>query len=170
MCFLLLCAITESLIRTNEAIWIDVPSKTYNVSHTSEGHNSFHHSKCSWGIACWRCSNPTTSSCFIGLSRDNYKTRRGTFKCWGLLRIMGEVWWCLTRGERNTKRHREYIVILMNLWRLDLFSWLFMVMQSITWRLGDTSLTDYSMVCVLFHLNMYVFSRILSNIWLNIKY
>ena len=46
---------------------------------------------------CRRCSNYTfildLTPGFNGLCKDNYKTRRETFKFWDLVRLILEVWW-----------------------------------------------------------------------------
>ena len=51
--------------------------------------------RCSWSIACWRCSNYififNLTSGFNGLSKDNYKITRETSKFWALVRLILET-------------------------------------------------------------------------------
>ena len=51
--------------------------------------------RCSWSIACRRCSNYifilSLTPVFNGLSRDNGKTRRRSFKFWDLVRLILEI-------------------------------------------------------------------------------
>ena len=51
--------------------------------------------RCSWSIACRRCSNYifilNWTPGFNGLGKDNYKMRREAFKFWGLVRIILET-------------------------------------------------------------------------------
>ena len=51
--------------------------------------------RCSWSIACRRCSNYifilNWTHGFNGLGKDNCKSRRESFKCWNLLRLTLEV-------------------------------------------------------------------------------
>ena len=48
--------------------------------------------RCSWSIACRRCSNyifiPNLTPGFNGLGKDNYKMRREAFKFWDLVRLI----------------------------------------------------------------------------------
>ena len=52
--------------------------------------------RCSWSIACRRCSNYffilDLIHGFDGFGKDNCKTRRDTFKCWDLLCLILEIW------------------------------------------------------------------------------
>ena len=54
--------------------------------------------RCSWSIACRRCSNYIfildLTPGFNGLGKDNYKTRRETFRfsSWDLVRLILEIW------------------------------------------------------------------------------
>ena len=51
--------------------------------------------RCSWSIACRRCSNyifiHALTPGFNGLCKDNYRTRRETFQFWDLVRLIWEV-------------------------------------------------------------------------------
>ena len=52
--------------------------------------------RCSWSIACRRCSNYIfildLTPGFNILRKDNCKTRRDTFKFWDLVRLILEIW------------------------------------------------------------------------------
>ena len=53
--------------------------------------------RCSWSIACWSCSNYIfildLKPGFIGLGKDKCKTRRESFKFWGLVWLILEILW-----------------------------------------------------------------------------
>ena len=61
--------------------------------------------RCSWSIACWRCSNYIfiihLIPDFNGLSKDKCKTRQETFKVWDLVRPILEIWRYLTKVEEK---------------------------------------------------------------------
>ena len=52
--------------------------------------------RCNWIIACRRCSNYIfildLTRGFKWLGKDNFRTRRETFKFWDLIRLILEVW------------------------------------------------------------------------------
>ena len=60
--------------------------QTSNISHTLVANKFADHSDVVGSIACRRCSNYIfildLAPGFNGLGRDNYKTRRGSFKSW----------------------------------------------------------------------------------------
>ena len=53
--------------------------------------------RCSWSIACRRCSNYifilNLTPSFNGLGKDNYKMRREAYKFWDLVRLILEILW-----------------------------------------------------------------------------
>ena len=55
--------------------------------------------RCSWSIACRRCSNYIfvldLTPGFNGLGKDNSKTRRKIHKCWDLVPLLLEIWRCI---------------------------------------------------------------------------
>ena len=71
--------------------------KTSNISYTLlSRHLNCWSLRCSWSIACRRCSNyifilDLTPS-FNGLGKDNCKTRPEIFKFWDLVCLILEVW------------------------------------------------------------------------------
>ena len=73
---------------------LHIPSSLSYKSHFSRQLNCWS-LRCSWSIACRRCSNYifilNLTSGFNGLSKDNYKTRRETFKFWDLVRLILEI-------------------------------------------------------------------------------
>ena len=58
--------------------------------------------RCSWSIACRRCSNYifilNLTPGFNGLGKDNYKMRREAFQFWDLVRLILETLWYLHGG------------------------------------------------------------------------
>ena len=74
-------------------------SKFLYKPHPSSQYNCWS-LRCSWSIACRRCSNyifiPDLTPGFNGLGKDNCKTRRGTFKYWSL------GIWCATNIRGST--------------------------------------------------------------------
>ena len=54
--------------------------------------------RCSWSIACRRCSNYifilNLTHGFNRLGKDNCKTRRETFTFWDSVHLTLEIWWC----------------------------------------------------------------------------
>ena len=69
--------------------------KTSNIRGILVGNNC-RSLRCSWSIACRRCSNyifilDLTSS-FKGFGKDSRKTLRESFKCWDLVRLILETW------------------------------------------------------------------------------
>ena len=67
--------------------------------------------RCSWSIACRRCSNYIfildLTSGFKGFGKDSRKRARGSFKCWDLVRLILETWrytvsWNVCNAERST--------------------------------------------------------------------
>ena len=56
--------------------------------------------RCSWSIACRRCSNYILildlTLAINGLGKDNCKTRRQTFKFWDLVRLVLGIWRYIT--------------------------------------------------------------------------
>ena len=50
------------------------------------------------------------------MRRDNYKTRRITFKFWDLVRLILEVWWCLKykNGQSDSISHMHLILLWFN--------------------------------------------------------
>ena len=65
-----------------------------NIRRTLVGNKIVNH-WCSWSIACQRCSNYIwvidLTPGFIGLGKDNSKTRRETFKFWDLVCIILKI-------------------------------------------------------------------------------
>ena len=70
--------------------------QTSNISRTQMGNNIVDSFRCSWSIACRRCSNYIfildLKHGFSGFDEDNYKTMRETFKFRDLLRLILGVW------------------------------------------------------------------------------
>ena len=72
--------------------------------------------RCSWSIACRRCSNYIfildLTPAFNGLGKDNYKTRRETFKFWDwehlILEVLRYVPHCLTHHKITYWWHQHY--------------------------------------------------------------
>ena len=56
--------------------------------------------RCSWSVACWRCSNyiiiPNLTHGFNELGKDNFKARGETFMFWDLVHLVLEVWQYIT--------------------------------------------------------------------------
>ena len=81
------------------AIWNEISHNYRQVSNircTLLGNKFVDHSvRCSWSIACRRCSNYIIildlTPGFIGLNKDNFKTKRGTFKFGDLVRLILEI-------------------------------------------------------------------------------
>ena len=71
-----------------------VPSSLWYKTHFSRQLNCWS-LRCSWSIACRRCSNYifilNLTPGFNGLSKDNYKMRREAFKFWDLVRLILET-------------------------------------------------------------------------------
>ena len=65
--------------------WFEMPSRPYCRSL-----------RCSWSIACRRCSNYIfildLTPGFKGFGKDSGKTLRDSFKCWDLVRLILETW------------------------------------------------------------------------------
>ena len=76
------------------------PSEAYrqtsNTSHTL-GNKIVDVLRCTWSIACRRCSDYIfileLTPDFNGFGKDNCKMRQETFKFWGLVHLILEVWW-----------------------------------------------------------------------------
>ena len=66
-------------------------NQTSNISHTLVGNEL----RCSWSIACWRCSNyifiRDLTHSFNGLGKDNCKTRWESFKFGDLGHLISEI-------------------------------------------------------------------------------
>ena len=66
-----------------------------NIRRTIIGNKICRSLRCSWSIACWRCSNHIfildLTHGFIGLGKDKCKTRRGAFKFGDLAPLILEV-------------------------------------------------------------------------------
>ena len=75
-------------------IYIYTPSSLWYKTHLSGQLNCWS-LRCSWSIACRRCSNYILIidliPVFNGLSRDNGKTRQESFKFWDLVRLILEI-------------------------------------------------------------------------------
>ena len=65
--------------------------KISNIRRNLVGYKNCWSLRCSWSIACRRCSNYIfildLTSGFKGFSKDSRKTVRESFKCWDLLRL-----------------------------------------------------------------------------------
>ena len=79
---------------------IRTPSKQWGVCdndirHTLVGNTNCRSLRCSWSIACRRCSNYIfildLTPGFVGLGKGNCKTRQETFKFWDLVRLILEI-------------------------------------------------------------------------------
>ena len=73
--------------------------KISNIKRTLMGNKIVDHHwslRCSWSIACRRCSNYIfildLASGFKGFGKDSRKTVRESFKCWDLVRLILETW------------------------------------------------------------------------------
>ena len=66
-----------------------------NISRTLEGYKNCRSLRCSWSIACRRCPNYIfildLTPGFMGLGKDNCKTRRETIKFGDLVRLMLDI-------------------------------------------------------------------------------
>ena len=84
--------------------------KTSNIRHTLVGNKIWRSFRCSWSIACRRCSNYIfildLTSGFNGFGKDSRKTVRESFKCWDLVRLDGS----LNPSSWKTRTHLSYIV------------------------------------------------------------
>ena len=79
------------------------PSHGLNISYRQVSNYKMHLSRqwncwslrCSWSIACWRCSNYIfildLTPGFNGLGKDDYMTRWESFKFWDLVRLILEI-------------------------------------------------------------------------------
>ena len=71
------------------------PSNLWYMSHLRRYSNCWSLRRY-WSIACWRCSNCIfildLTPGFSGLGRANCETRRESFKCCDLVRLIQEVW------------------------------------------------------------------------------
>ena len=81
-------------VRTNIRMmppFCPVPSSLEYKAHISRQMNCWSR-RCSWSIACRRCSNYifilNLTHGFNGLGKDNYKTRREAVKFWDLVRLI----------------------------------------------------------------------------------
>ena len=88
-------AASFSLNHLHAGSFFRIYCKTSNISHTIVGNNIVDNSRCSWSIACRRCSNYifilNLTPGFNGLSKDNYERIQETFKLWDLVRFILEV-------------------------------------------------------------------------------
>ena len=70
--------------------------KVSNIRRTLVGNKNCRSLRCSWSIACRRCSNYIfildLTSGFKGFGEDSRKTVRESFKCWDLVRLILETW------------------------------------------------------------------------------
>ena len=75
---------------------ITLPSSLQYKTHFSRQYNCWS-LRCSWSIACRRCSNYIFILNLIfginSLGKDNCKTRRETLKIWVLVHLILEIWW-----------------------------------------------------------------------------
>ena len=78
-----------------------IPSSLQYKTHFSRQLNC-RSLRCSWSIACRRCSNYifilNFTPGFNGLGKDNYKMRRETFKLWDLVHLILETFRYSTHG------------------------------------------------------------------------
>ena len=76
--------------------------KVFNIRCTLWGNRIVWSLRCSWSIACWRCSKYIFILCltldFNRLRKDNCKMRWETFKFWDLVRLILQIWWCIFYG------------------------------------------------------------------------
>ena len=105
----------------------DTTTRNKCIRHTSKSHyRQFSNTRqlncwslrCSWSIACRRCSNYifilNLTPGFNGLGKDNYKMRREAFKFWYLVRLILKtlryVIFCIPRGNRSSLCLRTYVL------------------------------------------------------------
>ena len=70
--------------------------KISNIRRTVVCNKNCRSLRCSWSIACRRCSNYIfifgSTSGFKVFGKDSHKTVRETFKCWDLVRLILKTW------------------------------------------------------------------------------
>ena len=83
---------------------LNIQANLWYKSHLSRQYNWWSLS-CSWSIACRRCSNYIftlgLTHGFIGFGKDNLKTRQETFKYWGLVQVILQVWRYVKKGLKT---------------------------------------------------------------------
>ena len=106
-----------------QQIWVKnkIPPNLQYKSHLCGVSNCWS-LRCSWSIACRRCSNYIfifdLTTGFSRLGKDKCKTRRETFNFWELVRLILEIW-RYTKPKQSANRVyilRKYIELSFAIW------------------------------------------------------
>ena len=123
----------------------ELPSSLWYKTHFSRQWNC-RSLRCSWSIACRRCSNYIfildLTPGFIGLGKDNCKTRTETFMFWDWVRLILENWRYVMSSYSKTCENTS-LVLVKNIWIQSSHNFAHATTVKLSWHVGICDLIGW---------------------------